>query len=410
MKRFRLLAFLLAVGTMPCAVAQDLDELYRRMQAGDEEARREYWSRKKGAMREIFEQAYQGTLDEAPAPAAGRDQPAPGSGTPADQPTGRPVTELASALQLSVVALFNAYEQESIGGFLELVHASFSARDRSGTDYRQSDLPRVLSDDFAILGRIGFVVQVEQPQIQADGKRAQVEVTWSRRALVETGGQEWILLDQRSILQFEADAGGRFLLTAIFGDPIFAIARPTGEIAVTEGTIDGAAVTRPVTLTRESGIVVVVVAQQPAAVQPAAPAAAAVFNAPITGTETFAQSHVDFDAQVFPRSCVPVPAGADIDFRCYSGASIDIENGAQILRIDALFSGIESVQEAPAPPYTSLSHPLTLSLSDVGQLFAVQTSTGKFALFAITNFDNDGPPTYTIAYKYQADGSRRFKP
>ena len=71
MMRLRcLLAVLLAAAVLPSATAQTLDELYRRMQAGDEEARREYWTRKKGTMREIFEQAYQGTLDET-TPAGG---------------------------------------------------------------------------------------------------------------------------------------------------------------------------------------------------------------------------------------------------------------------------------------------------------------------------------------------------
>ncbi len=410
MMRLRcLLAVLLAAAVLPSATAQTLDELYRRMQAGDEEARREYWTRKKGTMREIFEQAYQGTLDET-TPAGGSGTSPDASGTPAaDDRTGPSMAELANALKLSVVALFNAYEQESIGGFLALVDASFAARDRNGTDYRQSDLPRVLSDDFAILERIAFTVQVEQPAIQSDGKRAQVEVTWSRRAWVQTGGQEWILLDQRSTFQFEAGAGGQFLLAAIFGDPIFAIARPQGHIVVTEGTIDGKTVTDPVTLDRNVGIVVVQnPTEQPAAVAPtpSSPPSATV----LTKQELVKLSRLDLDSQTKSDVCDAL-AGADIDFSCGQFGTITVQNGAQILALKSLFpGGFNSVTELPQPPYGADPISLTSSASDVGELYAIRTSEGKFAILAIVGFQPGEPPIYAIVYKVQTNGSRQFLP
>lgn len=345
------------------------------------------WNETKRVFREILEQRT--SQATAPADRAGPEVPV------------EETTSSETDLRKVVVALFEAYEREDAGGFVAHVHPSFSARDDSGNDYRFADLPRALADDFEILDRIRFEVFVGQTTAQADDARAQTEVRWSRRAWIQTGGQEWILQDQRSVFQFDRAAGSEgFQLSRIFGDSIFALANQRGQVVADEGTIDGERITEPTVLDRFVGVV-----QEEPAESEAAPASAP--STVVTGSFSTEQGFLDFDGQNFPAGCVVFPA-ADNNFRCSALGDIWGCNGATIREITALFANLDAVDEVPAPPYPA-STTLIQNAADVGRLFAVQTNIGFFAAYQITAIDLTGPIIYTIRYKYQPNGSRKMK-
>lgn len=156
----------------------------------------------------------------------------------------------AQGLEARIAGLFEAYEREDPGGFVRQVHPRFAGSDRSGNAYRTADLPRALSDDFAILDRVRFEVHVGRLRIQDDGRTALAPVRWSRRALVEVGGREWIVRAGRSVLVLERDRDGGWRLAGLHGDPLFALADRRGRILATEGEIDGEPIRTPVVLDR----------------------------------------------------------------------------------------------------------------------------------------------------------------
>ncbi|MBI4616936.1 MAG: hypothetical protein HY720_25210 [Planctomycetes bacterium] len=353
----------------------------------------EDWSERKRVLRELLDREL--------------SAPETKEAAPADRAAGEePIVETAAReidLRDVVVALFEAYEREDAGGFVAHVHPGFSARDDSGNDYRRADLPRALADDFEVLERIRFSVFVGQTILQQDGMRAEAEVRWTRLAMTQVGAREWILLDQRSVFQFDRSGDGEsFLLSRIFGDTIFALANPRGQVVASEGTLDGERIAEPLVFDRFLGVVE---PEQPAASEPA-PAAAG--STVVTGSFSTQRGYLDFDAQNFPLVCAFYLA-ADNDFRCFALNTIWGCNGATIRDISGMFANLDAVDAVPAPPYPA-SVGLNQNATDVGRLFAVRTNIGFFAAYEITGFDPASPPgTYTIRFKYQPNGTRNMK-
>ncbi len=161
-----------------------------------------------------------------------------------------PASSLAQGLEDRIAGLFLAYEREDIGGFLRQVDPTFAGSDRSGNAHRAADLPRALADDFAILDRVRFEATVGRLRIEEDGRTAWAPVRWSRRALVEIGGAEWIVRAHRSVLVLVRGPSGDWRLAGLHGDPLFALAGFSGRILATEGDLDGEPIRKPVELDR----------------------------------------------------------------------------------------------------------------------------------------------------------------
>lgn len=347
------------------------------------------WNDRKPDAADFFESAF-----------AGRSAPPPGAAATREEP--RPDLDLVRRL---IVLLFEAYERQSVAEFLALVAPGFAARDRSGTDYRLADLPRVLDDDFAIFVRTEHDVFVGQAVLQADGSRVEYPVRWSRRAWAAMGGQESIQRDQRSVLRFVRSPDLAWRLVAIFGDPLFGLADRRGRIVLDRGTFDGQAIGQPIVLDRYVGVV-----EQEEDAVPAAPAAPVVVV--IRGVFAGRDIDVEFDNQSFVVGfgCTAPPGGIDFQLACgaaFPPGNINPANGAQILELPA-GTNINSVAQAPPAGYAgvaiALSNPPN---TDIGRAFAFITDIGHFGLFRIVAVD--GANNYTFEFIYQPDGSRQFQ-
>ncbi|MBI4618351.1 MAG: hypothetical protein HY720_32435 [Planctomycetes bacterium] len=369
-------------------------EQQKAAEEGYDRAYKKYWDLKKITFHEFLdENLLKAGLLGPPATDTGgadndRSDKSPDAGAPRS-----PILE--EDLRRLVTSLFESYEREDVGGFMEYVHPSFNARDRTGNDYRYSDLPRALTDDFEILEKVQFTVFVGQTTVQEDGARAETEVRWSRKALVQTGGQEWELLDQRSVFQF--DRGSGLLLSRIFGDSIFGLADRLGQIVADRGTLDGQPIEEPLTLDRFQGVVQP--EEQPISEPTPAPSTI------VEGTFSLQQGFLDFDAQNFDPGCSGIP-DADFDFQCASPGWIDGKNGAELMRIDPDFpGGLDTVVVLPDPPYNTNEN-LGGGGGDIGKMFAYKTSQGLFGAFQITNV---AAAVYTIRFKHQKNGSKNLR-
>ncbi len=345
------------------------------------------WSAKKEEAVRYFQEVFQGRAPSG-AQDPGPGQPAQGTAAADSEPIRRLVTDL-----------FQDYEREDVGGFIADLSPTFSSADRTGNDYRFSDMPRALADDFAILDGVRFEgVKVDQPLVQRDGKKIQVDVRWNRRAFVQVGGSEWILSDQRSTFVLEPAADGRMLLGRIFGDAIFGLAQRQGHIVANDGTIDGERIGQPVLLDRTTGVL------KPTAGTPdgggngggngPGPGPTPTPSTTITGTITVAAADLDFDAQSFPPCLSPTPGGTDFEFNCTpnqiqptGGAGLQVANG-----------GIDTITAAPAGGYSGAG----VAPIPVGRAFFFQTGKRNYGAFEVVSFSGT---TYTIRYKYQPNGS-----
>ncbi|MBI4614927.1 MAG: nuclear transport factor 2 family protein [Planctomycetes bacterium] len=331
-----------------------------------------------------------------------------------EPPSPAPPIDLAD-FHLLVREIFEAYERESVGAFAALIHPDFLARDRTGNDYRYADMPRALSDDFEILERIAFTVFVGQVTVESDGGRAQVEVRWSRRARVEIGGQEIIVTDQRSVFQFDRPPGGTgFLLSRIFGDPIFGLADRRGEITVDRGTLDGELIRVPILLDRFQGIVRPPLVQRD---QDGGAGGGGGGGGPppstiLLGTNTILEGQINFDTQVFQNSFLPFLPGADIQWSPNPGplTGFILPSLGTVREITGMFANLDAIAVLPAPPYADLPA-LNENAADVGRLFAVQTDQGFFCGFEITAYNPLPAPAgeWTLRFKYQTDGTRNLQ-
>lgn len=155
-------------------------------------------------------------------------------------------TKLQAELGESLSALFRAYEAEDLQGFMRYIHSSFTSRDTSNNRQNVSLLRRAAQDDFKILDGIQHKVFVKNITVQRNGQRAQIELRWNRRAILTRTSQEWIIRDQQSRLFFEKDKHWKLL--AVQGQPLFGLARPTGEVVIVAGTLNNQPVTKPVTV------------------------------------------------------------------------------------------------------------------------------------------------------------------
>lgn len=143
--------------------------------------------------------------------------------------------------------LFTAYEAENASAFEEVLANGFTGSDRSGHNYDAARFSSAMRDDFRNLDRIEFQVNVTRMQYYPGENRVKAELSWRRRAYLQTSAQEWLLDGQQSTLIFQRDAVTQAMkLSGIEGDPIFGIAEPLGPLVISGGTLGGAKVTTPI--------------------------------------------------------------------------------------------------------------------------------------------------------------------
>lgn len=186
------------------------------------------------------------------APRSGFGQPAP---TPAPVATPRAVpapkrrvrtltphrpklAQLDERVVKQVVEMLTAYERRSVPGMRKFISGGFRSRDDLGFGNSTNQVALSFAGDFRNLRDIDFDVTIFPPQYSADFRSARVDLQFNRRARFAVSGQEWIVRNQRTTLNFDI-GGPTSRVSAVQGAPMMGLTNPVGVLIVDRGNVDG---------------------------------------------------------------------------------------------------------------------------------------------------------------------------
>ncbi len=284
------------------------------------------------------------------------------------------VTEINKQVEKVIQDMYIAYENEDPRGFLRYVSPVFTSNNRTSQSFSQ--LEQAIIDDFRNLKNIRFVIYIHgQPLHYKDRKLVALTITWNRSADIEKTAQEWVVNGKSSTFVFEILDTGEIVLIKVQGDLPFGLANPYGVITVSDGKIDRVEVTD----TKELKDGKITESQQ------------------IYTDGATSDINIVNESWYFSTRNTGLYALGDIyytsdagDGKSYIGISDDAD---RIKRITG-YSSLSEVTSVPSGGYVAFyANPA------VGDIYAILSKTGKYAIIEITGFGSE----MRFDYKYPLD-------
>lgn len=318
---------------------------------------------------------------------------------------------LAGTVQVDMTALAektlrdmaNAYENQSVGSFMRLVDRNFTSPLTNAKDYQQ--LEQSLRDDFRNFSTPRLWLYLRgRPAYYPDRKLVAIDCTWSRKLLLRRSGEEWEVRDRQSRMVFSVQDDGTFKLCNLeSGDVLFGLSDFRGRVTIDEGTVNGQEVTGAVLL--ENGTVVAASGSGTTGTAASATVTAGSANN-VALTDAAGWWTYSFMAPGYFTNTACGTREASFNLKSPGDGTMTIAGyrlapgGVQLLG----FGAIDGFSTVPTVGYDAGE-----VTAVAGQVYAVKTTTGKYAKVKITAVAYDGTKiTVSFDWRFQNNGTPNF--